>query len=61
MNNMINLNSMAADSKAALKKLSRDLKDLKKLLEVRALRENSRGVIMNRRDLPDIDSQQFSS
>ncbi len=60
MNDSVNLDSMAADSATALKKLARDLKDLKKLLEVRALRENSREVVINPSDLCEMDSEQFS-
>lgn len=52
---------MAADSNAALKRLAKDLKDLKKLLEVRALQNNSREVVINPSDLRDMDSEQFSA
>ena len=41
---MVNLGSMVADSTKALKRLAKDVKELKKLMEIRALRENSRSV-----------------
>jgi hypothetical protein len=60
MNDTINLSSMAAESDAALKSLARDVKQLKQLLEVRALRENSRDVSVNPADLVNMDSSEFS-
>jgi hypothetical protein len=41
---MVNLGSMVADSTKALKRLAKDVKELKKLMEIKALRENSRSV-----------------
>lgn len=60
MNDTINLSSMAADSNAALQSLARDIRELKQLLEVRALRENAREVSVNPTDLSDIESTEFS-
>ncbi|HEY9510599.1 MAG TPA: hypothetical protein VIV82_12135 [Verrucomicrobiae bacterium] len=60
MNDTINLSSMAAESDAAMKSLARDVKQLKQLLEVRALRENSREVSVNPADLVNMDSSEFS-
>jgi len=60
MNDSINLSSMAADSHAAMKSLARDVKQLRQLLEVRALKENNREVIVDPADLPDIDASEFS-
>lgn len=57
MNDGINLDSMAADSSAALKKLAQDLRDLRKLIEIRALQENSRQVTVNPADLPELDNK----
>jgi hypothetical protein len=50
MNESINLSSMAADSTAALKKLTQDLRELRKLIEVRALKNNARTVTISARD-----------
>ncbi len=57
MSDGINLDSMAADSSAALKKLAQDLKDLRKLIEVRALKENARSVTIEPSDLAGLDSR----
>ncbi|HLP76220.1 MAG TPA: hypothetical protein VK327_04815 [Candidatus Paceibacterota bacterium] len=61
MKETVNLSSMAADSSAALRKLARDVKELKQLLEMRALRDNSREVVVHPRNLPDMDVRQYSS
>jgi hypothetical protein len=42
MKDSINLTTMAADSSAALKRLARDLRDLRKLIEIRALQDYPR-------------------
>jgi hypothetical protein len=59
MNDSINLGSMAADSANALRRLARDLKDLRKLIEVRALKENHRTVIIDPADLRKIETRHF--
>lgn len=57
MNETVNLHSMTADSTAALERLARDVKDLKRLLEVRALKDNYREVVVNPKDLPHMEFQ----
>jgi hypothetical protein len=60
MNDSINLSSMAADSSAAFAKLAKDVKDLRKLLEVRALQENSLEVAFDPHDLSLVESGHYS-
>jgi hypothetical protein len=60
MNDSINLSSMAADSNAAMKSLARDVKQLRQLLEVRALKDNTREVTVDPADLPAIEASEFT-
>jgi hypothetical protein len=52
--NQINLASIATDSSEVVKRLAREACELKTLLEIRALRENSRDVIVNTAGLDEI-------